>query len=168
MRLLFAVLLFGTILNGTINPALGAERKILKRYQDWTVYPVQGDDGKLCFAASTPKDSQPKGLNRGEVYFYITSWPKYKVSNEVSIKIGYPIKKSSAPTVTIGAKNFTLFEKGDKAYIHSSLERDLLAAMRGGQKMVLKAQSEKGKATTDVYSLSGVTAALKAAAAACK
>lgn len=168
MRFLIVSLAFVSFLISFSGIVFAQEGGVLKRYQDWTVYRVKSKDGQLCFAASTPKDTVPKGLNRGDAYFYVTTWPKFKVSEEVSIKMGYPLKKSSAPTATIGAKNFTLYESGDKAYIHSSLESELLSAMRSGQKMVIKATSKRGKKVTDVYSLSGITAAMKAALKACK
>ena len=40
-------------------------------------------------------------------------------------------------------------------------ERNLVAAMRRGSKMVVKGRNNEGTETTDVYSLSGITAALK-------
>lgn len=167
MRLLMASLVFGSIFLGLTNYGFAEEDGVIKRFKDWTVYRAKSKDGQLCFVASTPKDTVPKGLNRGETYFYVTTWPKYKVKEEVSIKMGYPLKKKSTPTATIGAKNFTLYENGDKAYIHTSLESELLKAMKAGQKLVLKATSQRGKTVTDVYSLSGVTAAMKAAVEAC-
>lgn len=161
-------LIIGLLLMGYGTVATAADSTVIKRFKDWTVYKAKSDDGTLCFAASTPKDIDPKGVNRGDIFFYITTWPKYKVNQEVSVKLGYPLKSSSTPTITIGAKNFTLFDKGERAYIHTSLEKSLLGAMRAGQKMTVKGTSSRGTDTTDVYSLSGVTAALKASVEACK
>lgn len=148
--------------------AFAANSTVIKRFEDWTVYKADSSDGVLCFAASTPKDYEPKNVNRGDIFFYITSWPKFKVNQEVSIKLGYPLKGSSSPSITIGSRNFTLFEKGDRAYIHSSLEGGLVKAMKAGAKMVVNGVSNRGTKTKDVYSLSGVTAALKELGSACK
>lgn len=147
--------------------AFAADSTVIKRFNDWTVYKAKTKDGTLCFAASTPKDIEPKNVKRGDIFFYVTTWPKFKVREEVSVKLGYPLKAQSTPSITIGAKNFTLYDKGERAYIHSSLEKNLLAAMKAGAKMVIKGTSKRGTNTTDVYSLSGVTAALKATVSAC-
>lgn len=168
MRFLAGLFTFCLIMNVAGPLAIAATSTVVDRYEDWTVYKAETDDGALCFAASTPKDYEPKNVNRGDIFFYITTWPKYKVSQEVSVKLGYPLKDQSSPTLTIGARNFTLFEKGDRAYIHSSLEPNLVKAMKAGAKMTLKGVSKRGTETTDIYSLSGVTAALKAAEKACQ
>ncbi len=148
--------------------ASAADSTVVNRYQDWTVYKAKTKDGTLCFAASTPKDYEPKNVNRGDIFFYITTWPKYKVKEEISVKLGYPLSTSSTPAIKIGTKNFSLFEKGDRAYIHSSLEKGLLKAMRAGQKMTVNGVSKRGTKTKDIYSLSGITAALKATKTACQ
>ena len=168
MRFLIPILIVAFTIGTGVGAAHAADSTVVKRFSDWTVYKASTDDGELCFAASTPKDISPKNVRRGDIFFYITTWPKHKVEQEVSVKLGFPLKSSTTPTVTIGASNFTLFEKGERAYIHSSLENGLLGAMRAGQKMTIKAISKRGTETTDVYSLSGVTAALKATTAACK
>lgn len=167
MRILIGALIVLSFLVSSVA-AIAADSTVVKRFSDWTVYKADTDDGSLCFAASTPKDIEPKSANRGDIFFYVTTWPKHKVKREVSVKLGYPLKKGTTPTITIGASNFTLFEKGDRAYIHTSLESGLLSAMRAGQKMIVKGVSKRGTATTDGYSLAGITAALKAVDAACK
>lgn len=163
----FGVVTLVLLIAGLSSSAFSADSTVIKRFNDWTVYKASTSDGTLCFAASTPKDMEPKGVNRGDIFFYVTTWPKYKVRQEVSVKLGYPIQDNSTPTITIGAKNFTLFDKGERAYIHSSLEAGLIAAMKAGAKMVVSGTSKRGTKTTDVYSLSGITAALKASVEAC-
>lgn len=168
MRFFRRALVFVLLIGCASVSAQAADSTVVKRFKDWTVYKAETNDGALCFAASTPKDISPKNVRRGDIFFYVTTWPKHKVTNEVSVKLGYPLKSDTTPTVTIGSSNFTLFEKGERAYIHSSLEDGLLKAMRAGDKMVIKAVSKRGTSTTDVYSLSGITAALKEADSACK
>lgn len=168
MRFFVSALFFVFLLGIEAQVAAAVESTVVERYQDWTVYKAKTGDGFLCFAASTPKDFEPKNVNRGDIFFYVTTWPKFKVRQEVSVMLGYPMAAPSTPTIAIGAKNFTLFEKGNRAYIHTSLEAGLLKAMRAGQKMVIKGTSKRGTHTVDIYSLSGITAALKAATTACK
>ena len=168
MRFFVGALCFFMMIGLKTQIAGAVDSTVVDRYEDWTVYKAKTNEGTLCFAASTPKDYEPKNVNRGDIFFYVTTWPKFKVTQEVSVKLGYPLKSSSAPSVSIGANNFRLFEKGDRAYIHTSLENGLIKAMKAGQKMVVRGISKRGTKTKDVYSLSGITAALKAAASACK
>ena len=49
--------------------------QLKETYKDWAVYVHEKDTGKTCFAISKPMDMKPKGVNRGDVFFYISSWP---------------------------------------------------------------------------------------------
>lgn len=153
---------------GLTSPGLAADSVVVNQYEDWTVYKSKTDNGDLCFVASTPKDFEPKKVNRGDIFFYVTTWPKFNVTQEVSVKLGYPLDPSTAPVVSIGAKNFVMFEKGNRAYIKAKSEGNLLRAMKSGRKMIVRAISKRGTKTKDVYSLSGVTAALKTAKKSCQ
>ena len=136
--------------------------KFLKNFKDWSAYAYSGADKKICFAVSQPKDIEPKNVDRSDVYFYISTWPKESVSAEISVKAGYKFKKGSKTTATIGSNVFEMFTDDDKAFVQSpDTERNLVAAMRRGSKMVVKGRNNEGTETTDVYSLSGITAALK-------
>ncbi|MGI9405853.1 MAG: invasion associated locus B family protein [Hyphomicrobiaceae bacterium] len=143
--------------------------KFLKSFKDWSAYAYDGTDKKICFAVSQPKDIEPKNVDRSDIYFYISTWPKESVAAEVSIKAGYDFKKGSTTTATIDSNVFEMFTDGDKAFVQNpDTEKSLVAAMRRGQKMVVKGRSARGTETTDVYSLSGITAALKYVSQNCK
>jgi hypothetical protein len=59
-----------------------------------------------------------------------------------------------------------MFTQGDGAWLKNKAEEpSLVAAMRAGSKMNVAGQSRRGTNTSYVYSLSGVTAALKDVAA---
>jgi invasion protein IalB len=137
--------------------------RLVEKFDDWTVFVHDGGaDGKVCFASTTPKDVSPKGAKRTPVYFYVTTWQKDGVRNEVSVKLGYEIKPDSTPTVTIGNNAFDLFPRDDKAFIKNPPdERKLVQAMLAGSTMVVKATSSRGTESVDQYSLAGITAATK-------
>ena len=99
----------------TSLPAQALQLK--ETYKDWAVYVHEKDTSKTCFAISKPKDMAPKDVNRGDVFFYVSSWPGDKVNNEISIKVGYPLDGGSVPSAIIGADQFNLFAEGDKAFI---------------------------------------------------
>jgi len=155
----------------TLAPATASAQgaKFLKSFKDWSAYAYDGTDKKICFAVSQPKDIEPKNVDRSDIYFYISTWPKESVSAEISVKAGYPYKKGSKTTATIGSNVFEMFTDGDKAFVQSpDTERNLVSAMRRGAKMVVKGRNNEGTETTDVYSLSGITAALKYVSTNCK
>ena len=168
MRILLGILTFLSLHCCLITASLSADSVVVNRYEDWTVYKAKTDNGTLCFIASTPKDFEPKKVSRGDIFFYVTTWPKFKVTEEVSVKLGYPMDASKAPEISIGANRFAMFERGNQAYVKANMEDKLVRAMKGGRKMVVRAVSKRGTKTKDVYSLSGVTAALKSARQACK
>jgi len=142
--------------------------KFLQQFNDWSSYIRDGSGEKICFAVSQPKDSEPKKVNRGQIVFYLTTWKKDNIKNQVSVKIGYPLKDGSKVTAIIGASSFTLYVKDDKAFIEKLEDQTkLIAAMKKGAKMVVKGTSKRGTLTTDIYSLSGITAALQHVAQSC-
>lgn len=143
--------------------------QLVKTFKDWSVYAFAAPDKKICFATTQPKDTAPKGLSRGDAFFYVSFFPLESVVNEVSVKLGYPIKSGSPIVVSIGGAETKLFAKDDRAYVESpEVEKELVAALKKGDKLVVKATSAKGTATTDVYSLLGVSSALKEAEQSCK
>jgi invasion protein IalB len=167
MRLASACLAAGLVLAGT--PAFAQTAKLLQKYDDWQVFLHETKDEKVCFAASAPKEMEPKAAKRGAVFFYLTTWQKDGVRNEVSVKAGYDFKPDSTPTVAIGPDEFQLYPKQDKAFMRDPAEeRKLLDAMRKGQNLTVKGTSSRGTSTTDSYSLKGLASALKQLETACK
>lgn len=146
----------------------GEKAHLLEKIKDWTVFIYEGSEGRVCFAATAPTDMQPKGAKRTPVIFYVTTWQKDGVRNEVSVKQGYSLKANSAATLTIGNQNFTLTPEEDKIFVKDAAEeRKLIAAMSNGGAMIVKATSSKGTNTTDQYSLDGVAGAVKKLQEAC-
>lgn len=167
-KLLIAVLSVAFWSMADAPTATAQSAKFLEQFNDWSSYTRDGSGDKICFAVSQPKDSEPKGVNRGQIVFYLTTWKKDNIKNQVSVKIGYPFKEGSKVSATIGPDSFSLFVKDDKAFIENPAdEARLVAAMRKGAKMVIKGTSRRGTLTTDIYSLSGITAALKHVAQTC-
>lgn len=152
------------------GPATAAESELLSEHEDWAAYTYENEkEGKVCYAVSQPKDSEPKNVRRDPVFFLVTNRPARKVVNEISVIIGYPFKKNSDATVEIGSDSFSLFTSSDGAWVKDgSDERRLVAAMKRGAKMNVSGSSWRGTRTSDEYSLSGITAAIEAIDAACQ
>jgi Invasion associated locus B (IalB) protein len=167
MRLASACLAAGLLFS--VSPAFAQSAKLLKTFDDWQVFVHEANDDKVCFAASAPKDTSPKkGVSRGSIFLYLTTWQKDKVRNEVSFKVGYTLKPESVPTLTVGSQEFELYAKDDKAFMRDPAdEKKLIDAMRKGSTLTMKGVSSRGTNTEDKYSLNGLTAALNHVEQAC-
>ena len=137
-------------------------------YKDWTAYSYADSRGKVCYVASQPKDVEPKNVNRGPIFFMVSTRPAEKVRNEASVLVGYPLKQDSKVSVDIDGKTFTMFTKEDGAWVENVAEESVLVeALKAGAKMVVKGTSRRGTNTVDYYSLSGISLALDSIAKAC-
>ena len=91
------------------------------------------------------------------------------MKSEISVKIGYTLRKNSDVTLAVGSSSFKLFVNGDRAYVSDATqELKLLEAMRKGSTMTVQGTSERGTTTTDTYSLAGISQALQAITTSCK
>ena len=141
----------------------GVKPTLLGQYGDWGAYTASPGGKKICFTIAKPSSSEtnPPNRPRNPAYMFISSRPADKVSNEVSIIIGYPFKANSEATVDIGSTSFALYTQQDGAWIKNAAdEAHMVEAMRAGQSAVVKGMSAKGTRTTDTFSLRGLSQAL--------
>ncbi len=141
----------------------GVKPTLLGQYGDWGAYTASPGRKKICFAIAKPSSSEtnPPNRPRNPAYMFISSRPADKVSNEVSIIIGYPFKPNSEATVDIGSTSFALYTQQDGAWIKNAAdEAHMVEAMRAGQSAAVKGMSAKGTRTTDTFSLRGLSQAL--------
>lgn len=154
------ILVAGASIANAQSAAGTAER--VATYNDWSVYVANSANGRVCFAVSQPQNTEPTGVNRGGIYFMLSTWPSRGVHNEASVVIGYPFAEQSTVSVTIDQdESFDFFTIDDGAWLSNlDQENDLVVAMQRGLQMTIQGQSQRGTETTDTYSLRGVTAAL--------
>ena len=149
----------------------GAKPTLLGQYGDWGAYTASPGDKKICFAIAKPTSSEtkPPDRPRNPPYMFISTRPADKVTNEVSIVIGYPFKTGSEATVEVGSTTFALYTQGDGAWIKNAAEEaHMVEAMREGESAVVKGVSAKGTQTTDTFSLKGLSQALDRTEQECK
>jgi len=149
----------------------GTKPTLLGQYGDWGAYAATPSGKKVCFAIAKPASSEtsPPGKSRNPSYIFISSRPAEKVSNEVSIVIGYPFKPNSDATVEVGSTSFALYTQQDGAWIKNAAEEaHLIESMRAGQNAVVKGTSAKGTRSTDIFSLKGLAQALDRSGQDCK
>jgi hypothetical protein len=150
--------------------AAPAKPTLLGQYGGWGAYTATPNGRKVCFAIAKPSaaETKPPDRPRNEPYIFISTRPADKVTNEVSIVVGYPFKGLEA-TAQVGGTTFQLYTQGDGAWIKNAAEEaHMVEAMRAGDSAVVKGTSAKGTESTDTYSLKGLTEALDRIAQECK
>ncbi|MCF3640043.1 DUF1176 domain-containing protein [Rhizobium sp. TRM95111] len=134
----------------------------IQQFQAWGAYSYQGSNGKVCYVLSIPKEKNPANVDHGDIFFLVSQRPGQNISYEPQAMMGYPLQENSKVNVTIDGRNFVLFTKGNSAWVENAAEEPaLVAAMKGGKDMAVKAVSRRGTETNYSYSLSGISAALK-------
>jgi len=137
----------------------------------WGAYTASPGGKKVCFALAKPTASEtnPPNRPRNPVYMFISTRPADKVTNEISLVVGYPFKPGTEATAQVGGSNFALYTQQDGAWIKNATEEaKMVDAMRGGDNAVIKGVSAKGTQSTDTFSLKGVAQALDRTAQECK
>ncbi|MCB1479835.1 MAG: invasion associated locus B family protein [Tepidamorphaceae bacterium] len=155
-------------LAATVSLASAQQVSAVAQERDWAIFVGQENGGKVCTVVSQPKVVKPDGLNRGDIYFYVTKRPNEGVRFEISVKTGYTYYSGSETEVKVGDSVFKLFTNEDWAFTDNAAEEErLVNAMRAGSSMVVTGKSSRGNTTIDTYSLLGITAALSRAAKEC-
>ena len=149
-------------------PAFAADQELQGTYSDWTVY-TRAEAGDLtCFALAKPEVSAPTSVNHGDVYFMVASWKSGAATEQPSLLAGYSLKTTRSPVAYVGRTKVTMYPSENEAFIDSSAdERNLISKMRAGANMRVEAVSSRGTETSYVFSLSGITAALRKVKSAC-
>jgi hypothetical protein len=147
----------------------GGSPSLVGQFGDWGVYVNDAQKSKVCFALSQPRERLPANLNRDPGYIFISTRPADNVRNEFSVLVGYPLKEDADPSVQVGTDTFALYARDSGAWIRNVAEEArLIEAMRKGRDLEMKSTSARGNATTDRYSLSGISQALDRVAQECR
>ncbi|ATO58061.1 invasion associated locus B family protein [Bartonella sp. 1-1C] len=153
-----------TMIMTVVGSAWAQTPNRLQQFEAWGAYSYKAPDNMICYILSVPLKADPTTVKHGDNFFLVTKRSNSPVSFEPQFMAGYPLKEGSKVTVTIKDKNFDFFTKDSSAWLTSSgMEKQLVAAMRSGADMTVRAISKRGTHTTYTYSLKGVTAALNMA-----
>lgn len=144
----------------TTASASGAQR-LVSQSGAWRA--IEADQGKqrLCFVISAPTSRVPAGLRRDPASLFVTLKPAARgVTTELSIQFGFPLGPNGH-SASIDDRGFALVSRGETAWLQSETEEGAaVQAMRAGRVFRVSARSTRGNVTTDVYDLTGFTAAL--------
>lgn len=134
----------------------------IEQFKAWGAYSYKASGGTVCYVLSVPTTKEPAAVNHGDIFFIVSQRPGQNISYEPQAMMGYALKESSKVNVTIDDRNFVMFVKETAAWVENAAEEPaLVAAMKSGKAMTVKATSARGTATSYTYSLSGISAALK-------
>jgi len=101
---------------------------------------------------------------------FVSTRPDEKVNNEISLLVtGYAFKANTEATMTVASGGFPMYTQNDGAWVKNAAEEArLIDTMRKSADAVVKAQTSKGTATTDTFSLKGMSQALDRVAQECR
>jgi hypothetical protein len=165
--------------------AVPSKPALVGSYGDWKVYQSGSGKAKICYLLAQPKKRDPEVSERQQAYAFISERPSERVRNEISFVMGFTVATSGdvkekkpkkpkkgdapvAPTLTIGDSVYDLAPKGSDLWIKNPAEESkVIAEMRKGATLVIKAAAKKGGRTTDTYSLAGFSQAIDKALKEC-
>jgi hypothetical protein len=130
---------------------------------DWSMF--EESSPKECWAVTAPKQTEAKRggklveVRRGKILLFVFHRPESDVKGQVAFTGGYPFAKDRPITLNIDGADFELSADGEWAWPPSpSDDAKIVAAMKRGANAVITAQSKRGTATKDTFSLKGFTA----------
>jgi hypothetical protein len=149
----------------------GAEPTLIGQFGTWGAYTAAPNGKKVCFALAKPSSSKtnPPNRPRDPAYAFVSTRPAEKVTNEVSIMIGYALKPGSESSLEVGGASYAMYTQGDGLWIKNAAEEErMVEAMRKAADVTVKGVSAKGTETTDTFSLKGLSQALDKLAQDCR
>jgi invasion protein IalB len=167
-----------------------AKPALVATFGDWNVFVGEAGKGRICYTLAQPKSREPASLKRDPGYAFISDRPAEGVRNEVSFIMGFdvaggvdateakldpkqekPATKTDAkaktpagpaPVALVDEASFEMLPKGGDLWVkNAAKEGALIAEMRKGAKLVIKAASLRGHQSIDTYSLTGFAQALE-------
>jgi hypothetical protein len=159
---------------------------LVATFGDWNVFVGQVGKGRICYTLAQPKSREPASLTRDPGYAFISDRPAEGVRNEVSFIMGFDVSTgtdtseskagvkpapkpdakskaspSLAPVALVDQSPFEMLSKGGNLWVkNAAKESSLIAEMRKGVKLVIKAASLRGHQSIDTYSLTGFSPAM--------
>jgi hypothetical protein len=149
----------------------GAEPTLTGQFGSWGAYMATPNGKRVCFALAKPTSSKtnPPNRPRDPAYAFVSTRPAEKVTNEVSVMIGYALKPGSESTLEVGGATYAMYTQGDGLWIKNAAEEErMVDAMRRAGDIVIKGVSAKGTETTDTFSMKGLAQALDRVAQDCQ
>lgn len=140
----------------------------LGTFGDWRAYRAEANGNRICYAVSQPQRRLPEHLNRGPGFLFVSFRPSENVSNEVAAVMGFPTQEGQAARGVVDGTTFAFVTRGENVWVQDpNQENAVVESFVRGRQLELRVTSARGNDTTDVYSLSGFTAAMRRAQQEC-
>jgi invasion protein IalB len=157
---------------GAVSSALaqasGQQAVLLGTFGNWGAYSANAGGTKVCYALSQPSERRPDTLRRGPGYIFVSYRPSENVSNEIAVVMGFPTQDGQSARGVVDGAPFTFVTRGENAWMADAADESrIVDAFVRGRQLELNVTSARGNATTDIYSLSGFTAAMRRAQQEC-
>lgn len=150
------------------SAASAQQVRLLGEHRAWSSYGASDAAGAVCFAMTKPESVTPAPDGYTQAYVYVTTRPAENVTTEFNLVAGFTFQPDSKATVNVGGQVFNLFTQNDAAWLDDASQSSALAsAIRAGSSMTIEGTSAAGIKVTQVYSLSGATAAQQSIGAEC-
>jgi hypothetical protein len=137
----------------------------LGKFGDWEAFVESGADGKVCYAATLPKQSKNAPDERGRAYTMLSDHPADKSFGVVGITAGFALKKGAPAELEVNGAKFDLYTVGDTAW--SRDDKAVVAALAKSRVATFVGYPAKGEAVADSYGLAGFADARAAIDKAC-
>tara|TARA_Y100001958_G_C21078186_1_gene435392 strand:- start:197 stop:697 length:501 start_codon:yes stop_codon:yes gene_type:complete len=137
------------------------------KYKNWESFVAETDQGKICFAQTTPTKRAPGSIQRNQSKLFVTFRPAESIKDEVSITSGHNYKSSSV-SARSGKRKYSFFSQNEFAWLlDDQEEKNFIKLMKRATDLIVKARTAKGAETTDHYSMMGFTKAYNTAKKTC-
>ena len=167
LRIASIAAIAGGCFAASFTPAAAENTKptLLGVSKDWSAFQATTGDGRVCYALSKPKTTEPTKVSRDPIYLLIGDWPDRKVQGELEVVPGYSYKVGEPVIAQVGPDKIEFFTRNDgtsgSAWVKDPAdEAKLLDAMRKGSTVTVSGVSLRGTHTKDTYSLNGIAAML--------
>jgi hypothetical protein len=150
-------------------------------FGDWNVFAAGQGRARICYAITQPKTRLPASLKRDAAYLFVTVRKAENLPNEVALIMGFSpragaptasaggARGGAEPAMTVGSTSYGLVVKEANAWLANPADEvKAVAEMGRAQRLVVKAISARGNASTDEYSLAGFGEAMKRARDECR
>ncbi|RDJ20582.1 hypothetical protein DWF00_08050 [Bosea caraganae] len=150
-------------------PAGQGQAMLLETAGKWQAFSSQQGRSKICYALTKAEARIPANLKDVDGLLFVSSRPAEGVRNEISFVLNFDLKEDVEHQAIIGNERFALVAKGQNMWLKNPAEEGrMLDALRRGAGLEIKGTSKRGNPTSDKYSLSGISQAVKRAEDACK
>ena len=149
-----------------LEEGLEAGHEKLDQSGDWEAFAYMQDERRICALSSQPVSMSPRTSPPRAASFIITRRGSgSRARNEVAVDAGQALRPDGQVALRIAETQFMLFSGASRSGAEAQWawpknigdEPKIIALMKAGVDMEIRAELENGDKIRDLYSLSGVT-----------